>query len=295
MPERKRKKSGIVRIRIAVFRATFRVLCATAPGLAVRLAGRLFRTPPRRRRRSENEHETLATGERLDLSLHGQRLAVWRWGRGPRALLVHGWGSRGARLSSFVRPLVEAGFSVVAFDAPGHGASEGRLSSLPEYIAAIEEIAQRIGAPEVFVAHSMGGAASAIAIKRGIVPKAAVFLAPAANPGEWTERFAAVLRIPDDVIAGMKESFERQFGYRWDEFDVPRAGASLSVALLVFHDKEDAEVPWNNGAAITAAWPGAELVTTEGLGHKLIAHDPEVVRRAVAFLRDHAGPVSLAG
>jgi pimeloyl-ACP methyl ester carboxylesterase len=292
MPERRRKRSRAV--RIAVFRAIFRILCATAPGLAARLAARLFRTPPRRRRRSGIEHETLATGERLDLSLYGRRLAVWRWGQGPRALLVHGWGSRGARLSSFVVPLVEAGFSVIAFDAPGHGASEGSLSSLPEYIAAIEAIASRFGAPEVLVAHSMGGAASAIAMRRGVVPKAAVFLAPAANPAEWTERFASVLRISEDVMNRMKEGFERQFGYRWDEFDVPRAGADLSVALLVFHDKEDAEVPWSNGAAITAAWPGADLVTTEGLGHKLIAHDPEVVRRAVEFLRERADHIRVA-
>ena len=61
------------------------------------------------------------------------------------------WGSRGARLGSFVAPLTGAGFSVLGFDAPGHGASAGRLSSLPQFIAAIREIGDRLGPLELVV------------------------------------------------------------------------------------------------------------------------------------------------
>ena len=39
-----------------------------------------------------------------------------------------------------------------------------------------------------------------------------------------------------------------------------------------------------DGAAITRAWPGAELVTTTGLGHHRIVSDPGVIRQVVAFL-----------
>jgi pimeloyl-ACP methyl ester carboxylesterase len=52
----------------------------------------------------------------------------------------------------------------------------------------------------------------------------------------------------------------------------------------VIHDRDDPEVPLANGEAIAAAWPGARLVTTEGLGHTRIVHDPGVVARGVAFL-----------
>ena len=54
--------------------------------------------------------------------------------------------------------------------------------------------------------------------------------------------------------------------------------------MLVVHDREDVTVPYDDGAAIAAAWPGAELVTTTGLGHRDIVRDREVVARAVAFL-----------
>jgi len=135
----------------------------------------------------------------------------------------------------------------------------------------------------------MGASAAAIAMKRGLSPKAAVFVAPAADPAAWTGRFASIVGVSQAVIDRMTRRFEQQFGYRWTDFDVPRVAApSLTVPLLVFHDEEDPEVPWSDGAAIARAWRGAELVSTRGLGHKRIVHDPEVVRRTTDFLREQA-------
>ena len=160
----------------------------------------------------------------LDLSLDGRPLAVWRWGRGPAVLLVHGWGSRGSRLASFIAPLTEAGYSVVAFDAPGHGASAGRLSSLPQFISAIQRLAARARALEAIVAHSMGGAATTLAMARGLRSGRVVFLAPAADPAGYSERFAEMVGLTPDVLARMKRSIERRFGQSWDDFDVLRRG-----------------------------------------------------------------------
>jgi hypothetical protein len=61
--------------------------------------------------------------------------------------------------------------------------------------------------------------------------------------------------------------------------------AALDTPLLVMHDRDDPTVPWDEGAAIATAWPGAELVTTSGLGHRDIVRDPQIVARAVDFLR----------
>jgi pimeloyl-ACP methyl ester carboxylesterase len=65
----------------------------------------------------------------------------------------------------------------------------------------------------------------------------------------------------------------------------------MTVPLLVFHDEDDPEVPKTDGEAIVRQWPGAKLVSTRGLGHKKIVHDPEVVRRAVEFLGERVGAV----
>ncbi|GAA1687766.1 hypothetical protein GCM10009733_100560 [Nonomuraea maheshkhaliensis] len=53
------------------------------------------------------------------------------------------------------------------------------------------------------------------------------------------------------------------------------------------HDRDDQVVDLTGAEAITKAWPRAELLRTEGLGHQRILRDPEVVRQVVRFL---AGP-----
>ena len=297
--------------QLRFFRALFRGITPVAPGAAAALAMVLFRRPPRHRD-SEEERGTLAKAERLSLSQDGKPLAAWRWGRGPAVLLVHGWGSRGSRLASFVAPLTGAGFSVVSFDAPGHGASAGRLSSLPQFIGAIQAVARELGdngksgsgcrsagpVPATFsgiVAHSMGGAATTLAMGRGLSVGRVVFLAPAADPAGYSERFAELIGLTPGVLARMKRSIERRFGQSWDEFDVLRAAAKMTAPLLVFHDREDRDVAWEDGAAIARTWPGAEFVSTSGLGHRRIVHDPDVVSRAVAFLAQSKGATRAAG
>ena len=64
----------------------------------------------------------------------------------------------------------------------------------------------------------------------------------------------------------------------------------LPMAALVVHDREDTEVRWAEGASIAAAWPGAELLTTRGLGHRRILRDPAVVARVIAFLAARLAP-----
>jgi pimeloyl-ACP methyl ester carboxylesterase len=56
------------------------------------------------------------------------------------------------------------------------------------------------------------------------------------------------------------------------------------VPALVIHDADDASVPWQQGEMIAAAWPGARLMKTQGLGHGRILRDPAVVEAAVAFI-----------
>src|SRR5262245_65492291 len=127
----------------------------------------------------------------------------------------------------------------------------------------------------------MGGAVTALAMARGLEAERVVFLAPAANPGAYTRLFAETLGISPEISAQMERRFEQQFGFRWEEFDVTRCISSYSTPLLVFHDREDREVAWTDGESIARAWPGAELVTTSGLGHTRIVHDADIVRRAV--------------
>jgi pimeloyl-ACP methyl ester carboxylesterase len=268
---------------LRLLRAALPALSAVVPGVAARVAGSVFRLAPPVRP-SARTRAFLATGRAFQVRRPGMRLQVWAWGTGPAVYLVHGWGGHGAQLSSFVGPLVQRGFRVIAFDAPAHGASAGRLSSLPQFAAALRAVVEDCGAAHAVIAHSMGGAAATLALQRGLTAERAVFVGPPADPTRWTDAFARELAIPTAVVTRMKDHLAALAGVRWNDLSVPAAAPQMTTPLLLVHDRDDAEVPWTDGASIAYAWPDAQLVSTWGLGHRRILRDAAVVARAVAFV-----------
>jgi pimeloyl-ACP methyl ester carboxylesterase len=263
--------------------AAFRALQFVSASQAARVAELLFFTPPRTRLTPE-QREALERARRFTVRANGARIAAWAWGQGPVVYLVHGWGSRGARLAAFVPGLLEAGFQVVTHDAPGHGASEGRLSSMPQFARTLMAVVDAVGPAAGMITHSMGGSATTLAMHWGLPVPRAVFVAPAADPPAWIGGFAQALGMREDTVARMKARSERRLGLSWDELNVPAMARRMRAPLLVVHDRDDEVVPCIDGEAIAAAWPGAELVRTVGLGHKLVVRAPEVVARAVSFI-----------
>jgi pimeloyl-ACP methyl ester carboxylesterase len=271
-------------LQLAATRVALRALERTAPRLGAALAERLFFTPPRTTL-TPSIRQVLESGRPFRVRVEEGRVSAWAWGSGPVVALVHGWGGRGGRMAAaFVEPLVAGGFSVVTFDAPGHGASDGKLSSMPQFARALAAIAAEAGSLYGIVAHSMGGSASTLAMAGGLQVERAVFIAPPADPARYAEDFAKLLAVGPVALEAMRQRSEARLRIRWSDLNVPRLAAGLRRPLLVFHDRDDVTVPYDEGAAIAAAWPGAELVTTQGLGHRDIVRDPEVVEQAVAFL-----------
>jgi len=256
------------------------------PGLASRYLEPLFRTTPPPRPMSESAREVLAGGARFSVFLDGKRIAAWRWGQAgaPTVLLAHGWGGRAAQLSGFVDPLVTAGLSVVAFDAPGHGESSGSRSSLPELARAIAAVAGAVGSPIAVIAHSLGAAATALAIARGALRVGRVVLvAPPGDALTWFRGFAGALRLSPVVEARTRARVEERVGAPLAGLNVGALAPALNVPALIIHDVADRKVPWSDGAAYAAAAPAAALHTTRGLGHDGPLRDPDTVARAVTF------------
>jgi pimeloyl-ACP methyl ester carboxylesterase len=131
----------------------------------------------------------------------------------------------------------------------------------------------------------MGGSATTLAMAGGLQVERAVFIAPAADPARFAQDFAKLLGVGPVALEAMRRRSEARLRFSWSDLNVPRLAAGFRAPLLVFHDREDATVPYDEGVAIADAWPGAELVTTAGLGHRDIVRDREVVAQAVAFLR----------
>jgi pimeloyl-ACP methyl ester carboxylesterase len=183
-----------------------------------------------------------------------------------------------------VPPLVAAGYSVVTFDAPGHGVSPARESSLVAFVDAIAALERALGPAHAIVAHSIGAAASARALRHGVAADAAVFIAPPADLVLHADLMLEALGFGRQARELMRRRIEDRLGVPWSTLDVTSFAPDMRTPLLVVHDRDDTEVPWQDGAMIAQAWPGATLSTTSGLGHRRIVRDAEVIREAVGFV-----------
>jgi hypothetical protein len=123
---------------------------------------------------------------------------------------------------------------------------------------------------------------------------AVVLMGPAADLVTPALRFSETFGFSRAVRERMHRQIEERVGRPWSIFDAVELAPALTAPLLVVHDRGDAEIPWQHGAAITRAWRGAELLMTEGLGHRRILRDPDVVATTVAFIAARAAERGVA-
>lgn len=265
------------------------------PEHAAALAERLFLTPPRPKLPQSTFFDFLDAHASY-VEYRGRSLASWRWGppAAPAVLLAHGWGGYAAQMRGFVPPLLRAGFRVVAYDQPAHGLSEGKLSGLPDFAGALEAVAAHHGNVQHLVTHSLAGAAGAMAISRGLRLKNAVLVSPPSDLVGYSRRFARWYWMPEPLRRAMQAAIEERFAVRWFEFEIQRLAPRLVAPALVIHDRRDSVVPWQQGAALARAWPGARLLSTDGLGHGRILENETVARAAADFIAGESVVASLA-
>jgi pimeloyl-ACP methyl ester carboxylesterase len=285
------QKSTIVRMFSAPWpvRASFAALDRVAPRLGARWAERIWFTLPAPKPRRADE-PVAKPGEPFRITVDGHAIAGETWGTGPAVYLMHGWAGRRDQFASFVAPLVDRGFRVVAFDAPSHGDSEPgafgpRSTTIVEFADALTEVVRGYGPPRAIVAHSLGATAAAVALCDGLRSDRLVLLAPMASPLSYARQFARILGFGERTFGHLVRRVERRVGAPMHQFDVPELGRAVAMPpTLVVHDRGDASTPVSDGAAIAAAWPAARLSVTSGLGHRRLLHAPEVVDEVVDYI-----------
>lgn len=270
-------------------RTQLKVASVLAPQRAVEKAMRLFSTPPRHAHRPR-ELELLATGVRLDIDAPGARLAAWRFGAAHRPAVVasHGWGGRGAQFSAFVPALLGAGYQVIVFDHAGHGLSTGSDSSLIHFERDLEAVARHLSREGARIAaligHSLGAAAIGAWLNATRGEARVVLIAPPVSIERYSTFFARRLGLAERVRREMQSRLEERLGRRWSEFELPASVGDVRAAALVIHDHDDREVSFASGLTLARAWRGARFVATQGLGHRAILRDPQVVADSVDFI-----------
>ncbi len=281
---------------VVALRLLFKLSGVVAPALAARFASYLWFRPwrirrfrPQRIRLPAREQALLGRAQYTPMHHAGKRIAVYQWGKGSTVMLVHGWSGRGAQLGEFVEPLVAAGYRVVAFDAPAHGRSDGRDTTLPEISEVMLRLVSEFSPVHAVIAHSFGVPCVLFALRQqGFARRVVAFSTPATLEG-LGEKFSGTLGLSPRTVQILRDMLVRRFGEdMWTRFSVQKMAPNIGLPALIIHDRDDRDIPWREGEAVARAWPHARFLRTEGLGHSRILRDPQVIDRVVGFLVQEA-------
>lgn len=319
------QKSTTVRIRNLGMKAFFRYAEHLAPGYAGRVAHDLWFTAPPRM----PELPVPAGGRPFSVLSQGASVVGHVWGElpvgisagpdGPGAVyseavypgaiyprtvyLVHGWGGRGAQFAALVEPLVAAGYRVVMFDAPSHGDSGVVAATGPrrthgiEFARALDAVFDEFGPAEAVIAHSLGTIATYLDLRLGwLGTQRLVFIAPMTDAMSLFDGFQSALGFGPRTRAAMEATARDFTGLPVTEFDAALQARHLEEPLptLVVHDRDDRQTPYADAKAFASA-VGAEFVGTQGLGHRKVLRDPEVIARVVEFVAGERAQIEVAG
>ncbi|MBG9389100.1 alpha/beta hydrolase [Caenimonas aquaedulcis] len=259
------------------------------PAFAVRAAARLFGTPLPPRWLARRSHWDASWKieswpfEDASLTLYSQAGDS----AGPVVLLVHGWGGQARQMLALAESMAQQGLRPMLLELPAHGRSAGSVSNLPQFARAIEYAAARLlqsgHTLRAVVAHSLGANAAAYAVGRGLPVQRLVLLAPPASPREYTRLFAHVFGLSERTRAAMQGRIEAREGVLMPQFEPDAVGPRVRIPTLVVHDREDSINRFADGVAFAHAIRGAELVATQGLGHRKLLKDAQVLGKVAIF------------
>lgn len=243
---------------------------------------------PRRYNLTPNERKYLEMGEPFRIHVHGKAIQCWKWGQGPGILFVHGWNGRGVHFRQFFEEFINAGYSVIAYDAPAHGESEGQDTSyfeLTDVVRSLLDPSLSLNIQGV-IAHSMGASAVVNCLSKEKSSIDTVLIAPALKLRELLYNTFDSQGLPEIVYQTMIAELEAYYGYNLYEDNPFTLLENISSKVFIVHDKDDPTTPYMDSKVIAEKLNHVDLLTTEGLGHKMILRDKTVVSTIQKYIFD---------
>jgi len=279
------------RIYLQFLRTKFKTLSKLAPATAGRMAFDLFCTPyPKYKKRKAPAIFNHATNLTVVLK-DKTKIKGFEWcsntPNGQTVLIAHGYASFAYKFEHYITPLLKMGYRVLAFDAPGHGQSEGKHINVVVYQEAIEQIMEQCGPVNHFIGHSLGALTLSMIAEQIDRPneRKFVLIAPATKTTTTFDNFFKMMHFNQVT----KDAFINQVlsltAHKVEYFASDRALANYKGPLLWVHDQEDLVCPYKDLLAFQKNAPNnVEFLITNGLGHNKVYKTAEVMDQIMAFL-----------
>jgi pimeloyl-ACP methyl ester carboxylesterase len=274
------------KLAINYFSAKLNMLSIVSKRRAAETAFDLFCTPMRKSKR-ELSAFFLNAGQ-MDFEVPGYSIHGYRWEKenAKKILIVHGFESAAINFEKYISGLVNKGFEVIAFDAPAHGRSSGKMINLPAFLSVIKKIDDMHGPFYGFIAHSYGGLAVAHFLEtvNHDAGTKAVLIAPATETTTTIDSFFKYLRLGNDVRKEFDNVIFERGGFWPDHYSIRRAMHSIKARILWFHDEQDELTPISDALRVKAeGHPKIQFRISKGLGHSRIYRDASVIQEVLDF------------
>lgn len=218
------------------------------------------------------------------ITVNNTGLQTYEWpGEGETVLLVHGWESNVYRWRYLVEKLQERKFHIIAFDAPGHGHSEGNSLNVVTYADSARQLID-LYRPKHIIGHSMGGLATLHNQYQNPNPsiEKIVTLGAPAELSELMAHYQNLVRFNKKVLEALDNHIYEHFKIHIHDISTPKFAKSIEQKGLIIHDEWDTITPFNASERLHKNWKNSRLLKTTGLGHSL--HQEEINLQIVDFL-----------
>lgn len=262
-------------------------LCAfISTKLATTYAAKLFTTPIKHKvPKRELEMDNKSIKKTINVPAIDKNIITYQYGTSERKiLLVHGWSGRGTQLFKIADALLKVGYSTISFDAPAHGKSQGKTTIMSEFIHSILEIEKQFGPFEIAIGHSLGGMSVLNAIKDGLKVNKAIIIGSGDIVQDILAEFTSKLGLKPEMSIKLRDHFEDKYEVKMDDFSAYRAAQKVQIPVLVIHDNDDPEVSVKAGIHIYKNLKTGLLFLTDGLGHRKILGNQNVINKIITFI-----------
>jgi putative redox protein len=202
-------------------------------------------------------------------------------------------------LANVSRVLADLGWGVMRFDFTGLGDSGGSFedttlsSNIQDVIAAANHLAANYGSPDLFVGHSLGGAAGILAAKQIESLRCLATIATPANPAKLARLFSEANRTawegdPETVahvqVSGRMMPFKAKFLADIAQYDLTEEITTLGLPVLLFHSPADTTTSVHNAERLFEAAGHPKSFVSLGDSDHLVSkrEDAEMIGRILA-------------
>ena len=256
--------------------------------LAVQFAMKLFVTPikfptPNRELNMEKKSKIFA----LELPKAKKDFVVYENGNGSKkALIIHGWNGRGTQLTSIVKELIEMDYTVISYDAPGHGKSSKTFALMTDFMEAAFVLERYYKGFDLVVGHSLGAMSTINVLGRGFNAKKAITIGSGDDIMNIIKDFVKGIGLKENIAPKLKKAFEEKYQEKIENYTVHEQVKKVDIPIFIIHDKNDLDVPFTASETIHKNAKNSKLLLTEKLGHRKILGDTKVISQIKEFITE---------